>query len=303
MKHRKKFRMKFIMLIMFIFPLAVSAKTYGEIKELSLSSEGISAMNIECGAGFLKLKGVEGLDEIKVKADVIAGNKKGKELDEFIEENVELSLERHGHRAVLISRIEPSGFSFSLFSLKNGNKRIDLTVEVPKVMNVEIKDGSGDIELKNINGEVNIDDGSGSIEVEDVKGEFEIHDGSGDLEINNIDAKTEIHDGSGELSIHNVKGEMEIRDGSGSMVIKDATGEVTISDGSGDIKIDKVMGDLEIEDGSGTLWLTDIDGNVEINDGSGSIYIDGVSKDVDIPESGSGSVKFKNVKGNVSGDL
>ena len=85
MKNAKKFRMKFILLIMFVFPLAVSAKNYGETRELSLSSEGISSMEIDCGAGFLKLKGVEGLDEIKVKADIIAGDKKGDKLNEFIE--------------------------------------------------------------------------------------------------------------------------------------------------------------------------------------------------------------------------
>ena len=82
MRRRKKYKLKFIMLIMFIFPLAVSAKTYGEIKELTLPSEDISEMEMKCGAGFLKVKGVEGLDEIKVKADVISGNKKGEESGE-----------------------------------------------------------------------------------------------------------------------------------------------------------------------------------------------------------------------------
>ena len=93
-------------------------------------------------------QGVEGLDEIKVKADIIAGNKKGKSLAEFIEEYIDLSLERHGDRAVLISRIKPSHFSFSFWG--DGNSRIDLTVEVPDKMNIEIKDGSGDTELKNM---------------------------------------------------------------------------------------------------------------------------------------------------------
>ena len=301
MKHWQKYRMKFILLVMFIFPLTVSAKSYGEIKELSLLSEGISSMEIECGAGFLKLKGVEGLDEIKVKADIIAGNKKGKSLAEFIEEYIDLSLERHGDRAVLISRIKPSHFSFSFWG--DGNSRIDLTVEVPDKMNIEIKDGSGDTELKNINGAVDLDDGSGSVDIADVKGDLDINDGSGDLTITNIDGKTNIHDGSGELNIHSVKGRMDIRDGSGSMDIRDITGNMTVSDGSGEIKIDKVIGDLEIRDGSGSIRTTDIEGNVKIYDGSGSIYIDGVSKDVDIPESGSGGVQFKNVKGNVSGDL
>ena len=301
MKHRNKYKMKFLMLIMFIFPLTVSAKTYGEIKELSLSSEGISEMEMECGAGFLNVKGVEGLDEIKVQADITAGNKKGDSLKEFIEENVELSLEKHGNRAVLISRIESSPFSF--FFWENGNNRIDLTVEVPREMNLEIKDGSGDIELKNIKGEVDIDDGSGSMAIADIKGELEIHDGSGSIEINNVDGKTEIHDGSGNLSIKNINGDMDIRDGSGSIDITEVTGNTIIFDGSGNIDVDKVRGDLDIDDGSGSLSTTDIEGNVRISDGSGSININGVSKDIEITESGSGGVQFKNVKGNVSGDL
>ena len=282
---RKRYRMKFIMLIMFIFPLAVSAKSFGEVKELSLSSEGISAMEIECGAGFLKVKGVEGLDEIKVKADIIAGNKKGDKLREFIEDNVELSLERQRDRAVLISRIGPQGFSFSFFSMNGPNYRIDLTIEMPVGLNLAIKDGSGNIKLSNINGELDIHDGSGSIEVADVKGKVEIHDGSGGIDITNVNGDTEINDGSGSISV------------------KGLTGDLVITDGSGGIKAEDVKGDLDIRDGSGSLWTTDIDGNVRIHDGSGSIYIDGVSRDVDIAESGSGGVHFENVKGSISGDL
>lgn len=301
MKHFKKYRMKFIMLIMFIFPLAVSAKTYGEIKELSLSSEGISEMKIECGAGFLKIKGVDGLKEIKVQADIIAGNKKGEKLKEFMDENVELELKRHSDKAVLISRMEPSRFSF--FFMKNKDNRIDLTVEVPKEINIEIKDGSGEIELENIKGEVDIDDGSGSMYVSDVNGELQIHDGSGSIGINNVDGKIEIHDGSGELDIKNIKGKTDIIDGSGSIDIKDVVGNITISDGSGDINVEKEKGDLDIHDGSGSLWAIDIDGNVEIHDGSGSIYLNGISKDVNIAESGSGGIQFKDIKGKLSGDL
>ena len=112
MERRKKYRMKFIMLIMFIFPLAVSASCYGEIKKLSLPFDGVSEMEIDCGAGFLVLKGVEGLDEIIVKAEIIAGNRKGDKLRDYIEENVELSLEKEGNKAVLISKIDHSSFSF-----------------------------------------------------------------------------------------------------------------------------------------------------------------------------------------------
>ena len=279
----KKYRMKFIMLIMFIFPLVITAKSYGETRTLSLLSEGISSMEIECGAGFLKVKGVEGLDEIKVEADIISGNKKGEKLRKFIDKYLDLSLEKHGDRAVLISRIEHRHFSF--FFMNNDNSRVDLTVEIPREMNIEISDGSGGIELKNIKGEIDIDDGSGSIDIADVNG------------------KLEIHDGSGELSIHNATGDMKIKDGSGSIEVTDAAGDIKINDGSGDINLDKVKGDLNIHDGSGELWITDIDGSVRIHDGSGSIVIERVSRDVDIAESGSGGVQLTDVRGNVNGDL
>ena len=279
----KKYRMKFLLLVMFIFPLAVSAKSYGETKNLSLPSDGISEMEIECGAGFLKLRGVEGLDEIKVEADIYAGNKKGEKLRKFIDKYLELSLEKHGDRAVLISRIEHRHISF--FFMDNDKSRVDLTVQIPREMDIEIRDGSGEIELKNINGEIDLDDGSGSIDIADVNGNLEIHDGSG------------------ELGIHNVTGRMEIDDGSGSIEISKATGDVKITDGSGEINLDRIKGDLIIDDGSGSLLISDIDGNVRITDGSGPIILEGISSDVNIVESGSGGVRLTDVRGNVSGDL
>ena len=283
MKHRQEYKMKFILFIVVILSLAVSANSYGEIKELSLFSGDISKMEIECGAGFLHLKGVEGLTQIKVKADIISGSKKGDNLAEFIDKYVDLSLEKHGDRAVLISRIESRHFFF--FFSNNGNSRVDLTVEIPAEMNIEIDDGSGDIELKNIKGEIDLNDGSGSIDIADVNGELKIHDGSG------------------ELSIHNVNGGMEIKDGSGSIEVTDATGDVKINDGSGEIILDRVKGDLNIYDGSGSLRLTDIDGKATIHDGSGPIIIERISRDVNIVEAGSGGVQLTDISGNVSGDF
>ena len=271
MERFKKYRFKFIMLIMFIFPLSVSASNYGESRNLSLSSKGISEMKIDCGAGFLELKGIEGLNEIRVRAEIIAGNRKGEKLREYIEENVELSLEKKGNRAVLISRI--NHYSFSIFR-GNSEYLINLTIEVPSELNLSIKDGSRNIDLSNTNGELEINDGSGSIEIADINGRVRIHDGSGDLYMDNVN------------------GDVEIEDGSGSIDVRRLTGDLAISDGSGGIEAKSINGDLNIIDGSGSLWTSDIDGNLEIRDGSGSIFIDGVSNHVDILESGSGGVQF-----------
>jgi DUF4097 and DUF4098 domain-containing protein YvlB len=246
-----------------LFTVSVFASDYDEIKKLSLSSEGIENVEIDCGAGFLKVKGVEGLNEIRVKAEIEAVGASKDELEKIIKDHVELSLKKRGNRAVLISKFERAGSFLSFIFNANSNIKINLTVELPKKMNVEIDDGSGFIELENVNGNIEIDDGSG------------------DLNINSIDGKIVIDDGSGDMDI------------------KDVTGSLNIDDGSGDITVKEVRGNLVIEDGSGSLWASKIDGDVEIDDGSGSIHIDGVSKDVIIIDSGSGGVDIDNVKGNV----
>ena len=128
-------------------------------------------------------------------------------MQEFIEKNVDLYLERSGETALLISKIRPS--RFSLFSMINSNSRIDLTVEVPGEMNLGIKDGSGDIELKNVDGDIDIDDGSGSLMVKDVDGNVRIRDGSGSILVDGVGRNPDIFEsGNGGVQFKNVKGKV-----------------------------------------------------------------------------------------------
>ena len=56
---------------------------------------------------------------------------------------------------------------------------INLTVRVPKNMDVEVDDGSGEVKIAQINGNIQIDDGSGEINIRDIRGDVGIDDGSG----------------------------------------------------------------------------------------------------------------------------
>lgn len=216
--------------------LAFSAQ---EVKTLKLLAEGINKLEINCGAGFLKVQGVEGLNAIEVKAEIYARGVDKEDMKEFIEDHIKLSLEQKGSRAVLVSEVE----NHSFFSFRDAS--IDLTVNVPIKMDLKIDDGSGSIDIKNITGNLYVEDGSGGIHVENIQGDLEIDDGSGEIEVRGISGDVVIDDGSGSISVANIGG------------------SVTVDDGSGSIDIDGVEKDLTLkETGSGGLHFRNIKGRV-----------------------------------------
>lgn len=249
--------MKSIITILSFLFFSVIASGDDSVKILELPSHGIDMLEIECGAGFLKVTAIENLDKIEVKAEIDADIRDAKDREDFIRNRVKLSLEKRGGRAVLISDIKNSSFF-------RRNARIDLTVRMPRNM------------------DLNVDDGSGFMQIRDVAGDVRIDDGSGDMELENITGKVEIDDGSGGIDMRNI------------------TGNAEVDDGSGDLEIRVINGDLYVDDGSGSMRISEISGNVVVRDGSGSIDIDGVDKDVEIKEAGSGGVHIENVKGRVT---
>ena len=57
-------------LILLFFPIFALAETIQEKKYIDISARGINILVVNCGAGSLDLKGVEGLDKINVTAIV-----------------------------------------------------------------------------------------------------------------------------------------------------------------------------------------------------------------------------------------
>ncbi len=244
--------------LLFVFA-CVSGFSFQEEKTLNLDAAGINGLEIECGAGFLKVKGSDDLNAIAVDAKIVLKGIDEDDIKSFIKDNVTLTLEKKGDRAILVSKIDSS--VTSLF--KKREARIDLNVKVPAKLKLSIDDGSGSMEVSGISGDVEIEDGSGSVVLDGIGGNLEIEDGSGSIDAQNVG------------------------------------GNVEIEDGSGEIKLERIKGNVDVDDNSGTIKIYGIGGSVVVDDGSGGIYIDGVEKDVFIKNAGSGSVKIDNVKGKV----
>lgn len=232
--------MKKTLCLLSLFVLSLPAFSFQVEKTLKLSAEGIIELSVEAGAGSLKIEGTEGLSFIEVTAEIIVRGVGDGKIDDFLSDHLRFSLEKSGEEAVLKGYFRNSGFR--LFS---GEASVNLTVRVPKAMDLDVDDGSGWMTVENLRGEVSIDDGSG------------------DLTIANIEGDLRIDDGSGEIEARNVTGNVRIDDGSGEMTIVKVGGTVTVDDGSGDIDIDDVGGDVVLDStGSGGVDTANIRGRI-----------------------------------------
>ena len=140
---------------------------------------------------------------------------------------------------------------------------LDLTVEVPAALPVEITDTSGDMNVENAQ-------------------VVHITDSSGDIRVRGPTADLEINDSSGELRVEDAKGAVDLTDSSGSIYVAGAKDVNIRQDSSGDIHIERIAGSVRID-----------------NDSSGDIEIAGVGRDVEVVADSSGTVNVNDVKGTV----
>jgi len=234
----------FLILGMFTASLTNAAwREYEEVRDLTLDAGGINRVEIEAGAGSLDVRGNPGARKISVTALIQVPGKSDEKAQKVIESDLVLTLERDGDTAVLIGYFDSSSWGW------DGSPSVRLEVEVPESVALDIEDGSG------------------SIQIRDVLGEIMVEDGSGSLQMTNIGGEVRVIDGSGSISVERVGGDISIEDGSGSITVQDVRGSVVIDDGSGSINVTDVDADLIIEDaGSGSLNFTRVNGHVEKKD-------------------------------------
>lgn len=200
----------------------------------SFAAEPITRARFETGSGELRIDGRSGAGSVELVADY-------KGSDRAVLEDLKLTAEVRGGTLV----VKTESLSSSWFR----GARIDLTVTLPSRLPLELRDGSGNIDVSGMDAELTIQDGSGSID------------------------------------IARVGGNIKIDDGSGSIQVRDAGGEVAINDGSGSIEVEHVRGGVRIEDGSGGIDVRDVGGVLDVpHKGSGSISHEGVRGEVRIPK-------------------
>ena len=215
-------------------------------------------IRIVAGAGFLHVNGRPGITQVQVTGVAHASSRR-------ILDEIRLLAERQGD-VVMIKMVVPEGAgSFWDHFHMNFYQALDLTIDVPVGIPLDVSDGSGETTIK----------GTGPVT---------IVDGSGDLEVSGVTGKVNVTDGSGNISIHGIDGDVYVDDGSGSIDANNVTGNFTIGD-----------------DGSGSVDIAGVGGTMRINEkGSGTVNVNRVGGDFIVDSKGSGSIDYNTVKGSVN---
>lgn len=142
---------------------------------------------------------------------------------------------------------------------------LDLRVEVPDGVDIEVADSSGDMHVRGV-AAVRIRDSSGDIEVEDVAGAVVARDSSGDIDIRHTGDVHVESDSSGEMWITDAASVRIDVDSSGDITVNDIRGDVSVgSDTSGSIRARGVGGDFTVDrDASGEIEHEAVAGVVRI---------------------------------------
>ena len=227
-----------------------------ETIEQTLDLAGSQQLLINAAAGELEVEGVPDSRMATIKGRVCASEK------EWLEQ---ARIDTQGGKQAEINVELPTseGWSWS------GNKYVymDLVVEVPDDLLLEVNDSSGDMEIAGV-GAVSVRDSSGEIEIENSAGPVSVQDSSGDIEINDIRGDVTIDsDSSGDIRGRDIKGSVLVsNDSSGDIRFRNVGENFIVErDSSGDISAKGVGGDFEVvRDGSGSIDATDVTGEVRI---------------------------------------
>lgn len=223
--------------------------------EQELSLAGSEELVVKAAAGDLEVTGVRGGSTASIKGRVCVSK------EEWLDESgVETS---GGKTAEITVQLPDTGNGWSLVSRRYAY--LDLELEVPDNIPLDIRDSSGDIEIEGV-GEVAVKDSSGDTEISDVKHSVVINDSSGDIVIRDVGGDVTIDsDSSGDIRGRDIEGAVLVRsDSSGDIRFSDVGSDFIVEkDSSGDIVANTIGGDFLVErDGSGDISASNVKGSV-----------------------------------------
>jgi len=225
----------------------------------SVSASAATDLYVSTGSGRIHI--YPGSDsEVHIKGHVHAGWNAGGDIEERM------------RRIAANPPISQSGKDIHVGDLSAEDRRlynnitIDYEVSAPRGLALNLRSGSGDIEVDNVGRFLKGETGSGSVRAHGIAGPADLHTGSGDIELQ--------QQGSGEVHAST---------GSGSIRINGLNGSLTARTGSGDIEANGTLsGPSHLQSGSGSIRAHvahDSHLSVDATTGSGSIRIAGNSSD------------------------
>lgn len=237
-----------------LLPARLAAQQHSSPRDAVVDARGATRLRVDARAGSLRIEGRPGLREVRIRGVARAIDRKYLDAMRLVADRsgseVRVAVEIPEVRA-LLGRVQ---------------RVLDLVIEVPEGMAVDVDDSSGEAEIRRV-GALRVKDSSGELVIEDVRGDLDVTDSSGNVSIAQVAGGVRVTDSSGELRIRDVRGAVVVdEDSSGEIDVRDVRGDVLVrEDGSGGIRVDGVGGNLTVrDDGSGGVRVGRVAGTVRV---------------------------------------
>lgn len=247
--------------LILLFPLSLQAFDceYSKVIDQTLDLAASDELSIMAGAGDLRVNGIAGTRNAVIKGKVCSSKQ------EWLADSHVVTTE--GLKAQILVELPDHQDGWSLMG--QNYLYLDLELEVPDHLPLDVKDSSGDIDIAGV-GALAVRDSSGDIDIEDTSGPVTVEDSSGDIELNDIRGQVTIQsDSSGDIRGSDIHGTvLVVSDSSGDISFRDIDENFIVErDSSGDISANRVGGDFRVErDSSGEIDARNVSGKVDIPD-------------------------------------
>ena len=216
-----------------------------------------SAVDLYVATGSGRIQIVPGSDtEVHIRAHVYAGSNFGGDVNARVAAIAANPPIRQSGNSIHVGDVDPDERA------KYNNISIDYQITAPRSVAMNLRSGSGDVEVDNLGRYLKAESGSGSVRAHGLRGPAELHSGSGDIELQET--------GSGNV---------QAATGSGSIRIQGLNGGLVARTGSGDIEAGgQLTGPAKLQTGSGSIRLhlgPSAHYNLEASTGSGDIRVPG----------------------------
>ncbi|MEO8809199.1 MAG: DUF4097 family beta strand repeat-containing protein [Rhodanobacter sp.] len=244
--------------VVLLAPISVFASPckFEAPRNLQLDLAGVKSVQIQVHSQDLHLVGSDSNKGLSLTGRACASDKSALE-------HLQVTQHREGDQL----RIEIGGnghFSFNLFGSSYAN--LEVTVQLPASMPVNVGVGSGDADVRGVH-ELQSIVGSGDLHVRQVAGKFSTSVGSGDVDATDVGSLEVGSVGSGDLKAAGIKGDAKVGSiGSGDVTLRQVGGNVNAGTlGSGDLRVSEVAGGFSLAaKGSGDVNHSGVKGKVSV---------------------------------------
>jgi hypothetical protein len=184
---------------------------------------------------------------------------------------------------------------FELFSgLDTPRVQMDLTLEVPAGIEVELRSSSGDLRTADLAGAQRLATTSGDIVVESASGPLQANATSGDIEASAV----------GLARLRSVSGDVTVKGATRPVRVNTTSGDIEVSEAADSLRLDSVSGDIQVEGAAGPLSIGTTSGEVHASRVVGPLVASSSSGDLELgTAAGFTRAELSSVSGDVTLDV